>query len=115
MDIQTQQAGPVCSISLRGELDIYAAATVRQRLLPLLAEHPLIELQLAEVSEIDTAGVQILLAAKLMSQRAGHTLRLAGHSPAVVAALELCGLLPYFGDPVIEFPASRTAAPKETS
>lgn len=110
MDIQIQQAGPVCSISLRGELDIYAAAAVREQLLPLLSHNPVIELQLAEVAEIDTAGLQILLAAKQMTSRSGQTLRLAGHSPAVLAALELCGLLSYFGDPVVEFSAVRSQA-----
>lgn len=115
MDIQTQQAGPVCSIALRGELDIYAAAIVREQLIPLLTEHPMVELQLAEVNEIDTAGVQLLLAAKQMASKAGHTFKLAGHSRAVIDALELCGLLPYFGDPVVEFDQRSATAAQEAA
>ncbi|MDD4887441.1 MAG: STAS domain-containing protein [Thiomonas sp.] len=109
MDITHQQAGPVCSVALQGALDIYAAAQVRERLADLIAQHPLIELQLAEVDEIDASGVQILLAAKQQASNLEHNLRLSAHSPAVIDALELCGLLAYFGDPVVEFGRSTQA------
>ncbi|MDY0329695.1 MAG: STAS domain-containing protein [Thiomonas sp.] len=111
MDILEHASGPVCSVALQGALDIYAAAQVRARLGRLIAQHPLVELQLAAVDEIDTAGVQILLAAKQQASNLEHSLKLSAHSPAVIDALELCGLLAYFGDPVVEF--GRTATTKE--
>ena len=109
MDITQHQAGPVCSVALQGALDIYAAAQVRESLADLIAQHPLIELQLAGVDEIDASGVQILLAAKQQASNLEHSLKLSAHSPAVIDALELCGLLAYFGDPVVEFGRSATA------
>jgi anti-anti-sigma factor len=109
VDFIEHQAGPVCSVALQGALDIYAAAQVRERLADLIAQHPLIELQLAEVDEIDASGVQILLAAKQQASNLEHSLRLSAHSPAVIDALELCGLLAYFGDPVVEFGRSTQA------
>ena len=111
MELVEQQAGPVCSVTLQGALDIYAAAQVREHLATLIAQHPVVELQLSEVSEIDTSGVQILLAAKQQANTRDHSLKLTAHSPAVIEALELCGLLPYFGDPVVEF--GRAAKPQE--
>ncbi|OYV31285.1 MAG: anti-anti-sigma factor [Thiomonas sp. 20-64-9] len=111
MDIIPHQAGPACSVTLQGALDIYAAAEVRNRLAELIAQHPLVELQLAAVDEIDASGVQILLAAKQQASNLEHSLKLSGHSPAVIDALELCGLLAYFGDPVVEF--GHTTSPKE--
>ncbi len=113
MECLDHQSGPVCSIVLQGTLDIYAAAQVRDHLAQRIAEHPLVELQLAAVDEIDTAGVQILLAAKQQASALEHSLRLTAHSPAVIDALELCGLLPYFGDPVVEF--GQTSQAKETA
>ena len=112
MELVEQQAGPVCSVALQGELDIYAAAQVRERLAALVDEHPVVELLLADVSEIDTAGVQLLLAAKQQASSRDHRLKLTAHSAAVIEALELCNLLAYFGDPVVEFdrPASAQEA-----
>ena len=98
MDIIPHQAGPACSVTLQGALDIYAAAEVRIQLAELIAQHPLVELQ-------------ILLAAKQQASNLEHSLKLSGHSPAVIDALELCGLLAYFGDPVVEF--GHTTSPKE--
>ena len=103
MDILEHQAGPACSVVLQGALDIYAAADVRARLSELITQHPLVELQMAAVDEIDASGVQILLAAKQQASNLEHSLKLSGHSPAVIDALELCDLLAYFGDPVVEF------------
>ncbi len=103
MELVEQQAGPVCSVALQGDLDIYAAAEVRARLATLIDQHPVVELQLADVGEIDTAGVQILLAAKQQASSRDHSLRLTAHSATVIEALELCNLLAYFGDPVVEF------------
>lgn len=103
MDITQHQVGPVCSVVLKGALDIYAADQVRTRLTDLISQHPLIELQLAEVDEIDASGVQILLAARQQADKLGHIFKLSAHSPAVIDALDLCGLLAYFGDPVVEF------------
>ncbi|MGA8007785.1 MAG: STAS domain-containing protein [Thiomonas sp.] len=111
MDFIEHQAGPACSVALQGALDIYAAAQVREHLAELIAKHPLVELQLAEVDEIDAAGVQILLSAKQQASNLEHSLKLTAHSPAVIDALELCGLLAYFGDPVVEF--GHTAQAKE--
>jgi anti-anti-sigma factor len=96
---------------MRGALDIYAATAVRERLVSLLQQHPVLELQLSEVDEIDTAGLQVLLAAKQMASNLGHVLKLTSHSAAVLDTLQLCNLLPYFGDPVVEHGSAK--APKD--
>lgn len=108
MDVVEQQSGATCCVTLSGSLDIYCAAEMRERLAALLRQHPVLELNLAEVEEIDTSGVQLLLAAKQMASNLGHTLKLTAHSTPVLATLELCKLLPYFGDPVVEFGTPRT-------
>lgn len=79
------------SLRLTGELTIYTAADSRQSLLAQLAEHPAEEpctLDLSEVTELDTAGLQILLALR----RTAPTLTLNASSPAVDRCLRLCGL-----------------------
>jgi len=101
MNIEQEQQGTNLQIRLSGDLDIYAAASLRTHLLSVLPQHHEIELVLNEVAEVDGAGLQILLAAKAEAIRLGVILRLTGHSVAMVRVLQLCRLTAYFGDPVI--------------
>lgn len=101
MEIQQERQGANLQIRLSGDLDIYAAAPLRTHLLTVLQHHHEIELFLDEVAEVDGAGLQILLATKAEAMRLGVTLRLTGHSAAMVRVLQLCRLTAYFGDPVI--------------
>lgn len=89
-------------IALDGELTIYRAAELRQTLLGVLEGQPDgLDIDLAAVTEIDSAGVQLLMAAKRAAQAAGHPLSLSNHSEAVVDVLELLNLAAFFGDPLI--------------
>ncbi len=75
-----------------GELTIYAAAEFKANLENALAASENIEIDLAGVSEMDTAGLQLLLAARREAQRCGKSLRLKDCSEAVHDVFELCGM-----------------------
>lgn len=80
-------------IRLVGELTIYSAAACRQSLLDLLADLPAAaprRLDLSGISEIDTAGLQLLLALLRPSATTAPTTVIAS-SPAVDRCLRLCG------------------------
>lgn len=88
--------------SISGELTIYTAAQEKQRLLELLMSQAAeLELNLAEVSEIDTAGLQVLIMLKQEAKRQNKKLHYVMHSKAVLDVLELSNLSAYFGDPII--------------
>lgn len=74
------------------ELTIYSAAPVRAQLLDALSSTSALTLDLSQVCEIDSAGMQLLLAARRMASDTGATLVLASHTPAVLDALGLFGL-----------------------
>ena len=80
------------------ELTIYTAGEFKASLEGALAGCDSLEIDLAEVSEMDTAGLQLLLAAKRKAQSSGKALTLKGHGEAVLHALELCGVTRDFGD-----------------
>lgn len=101
MNANLNRDAKACSASLEGEMTIYTAAQLKPVLLALLDECHAAELDLSQVAEIDTAGMQLLLLAKREAARAGKELRLVGHSAAVVDALDLCNLTADFGDQVI--------------
>lgn len=83
-------------LDVEGELTVFTVHALRDRLLAAMNASTEIEVKLAEVSEVDGAGVQLLLAARHEAQQRGITLRIAGQPPAlsasVRAALDLIGL-----------------------
>lgn len=88
-------------LPLAGELTIYRAAELRGVLVAALEGQRSLEVDLAEVSEIDSAGVQLLMMAKQASRAQGTEMRLVRHSPAVIEVFELMDLAGLFGDPIL--------------
>ncbi|MES2151850.1 MAG: STAS domain-containing protein [Pseudomonadota bacterium] len=89
-------------LALDGELTIYRAAELKPLVLDALAANEALELSLAGVTELDTAGLQVLILAKQVAQATGRSLRLTEHSPAVLDVFELLDMGAYFGDAVLE-------------
>jgi anti-sigma B factor antagonist len=89
------------SLSIDGELSIYRAAELRDLLHAALAQPGDLELNLAAVTEMDSAGVQLLMAAKKSAAAGARALRLVNHSPAVLEVFELLDLAAHFGDPLL--------------
>lgn len=87
-------------VALGPELTIARAAEHRERLLLALADADGdLHLDLAEVSDCDSSGVQLLLATHLSLLGRGRALVLLGPSPAVQQALATFGLASHWADP----------------
>jgi anti-anti-sigma factor len=79
--------------AIEGEMTIYRAAELCAGLQAAMkAGDGDFALDLSGVTEMDTAGVQLLLAAGKSAEAARRALRLAGRSPAVDEVLGLLGL-----------------------
>ena len=89
------------SLSIDGELTIYTAAAEKQRLQAFLESGEELELNLANVSEMDTAGLQVLMLLKKEAGRRGKSLRYVMHSKAVLDILELSHTITAFGDQIV--------------
>lgn len=106
----TREGDPApCLLAGEGDMTIYTAGEWRERLEFALASGRDIELDLSGILEIDAAGLQLLIMAKKEAENRGKALRLTNHSPAVLEALDLCGLGSFFGDPLLI--SSREAQP----
>jgi anti-anti-sigma factor len=80
-------------VRISGEMTVHAAAALNQELLAVLGRHPrATQLDLSEVSEFDTAGLQLLLNARRFAAANGGALQLADLSQVVHATLTLCQL-----------------------
>ena len=101
MNTTLEQHGDLHRLCVEGELTIYAAAALKAALLDALAAASELEVDLIGVTEADTAGIQLLLAAKRAATEAGVALRLVNHSAEVLGLIELYDLAGRFGDPLI--------------
>jgi anti-sigma B factor antagonist len=80
------------SMRLEGDLTIYRAAELKQVLLEAVDKTGPLEVDLSGVTELDTAGVQLLLLAKGAATARNKQIRLVNHSPAAVEVFELLHL-----------------------
>lgn len=95
------EPGTCQPLRIDGELNIYRAAELKELLLTPLYQGISLEVDLSAVSEVDTAGVQLLMLAKRTAKGQGCELRLVAHSAAVVDVFELLDLAGVFGDPLV--------------
>ncbi|ACB36051.1 anti-sigma-factor antagonist [Leptothrix cholodnii SP-6] len=103
MDTDPKTGDAPRTLRIQGELSIFRATELKQA---LLAEPAATEIDLSGVTDIDTAGLQLLMLAKKHARRSGREVRLVGHSPAVIELFELLHIAGHFGDPmVIDAPA----------
>lgn len=96
-----QKAAKAKTIELKGAFTIYEATRYKRVLLEALEQAVDLEINLSKVSEIDTAGVQLLVLAKREAIKQKKALRLTAHSQATLDAIDMYALGGFFGDPVI--------------
>ncbi|HOL63864.1 MAG TPA: STAS domain-containing protein [Accumulibacter sp.] len=88
-------------LSIEEEMTIYQAPAQKERLLAALQNTDRLELDLSAVSNIDSAGLQLLILLKREVQQHGKQLAIVAHSAAVQQVLDFCNLAGTFGDPVV--------------
>lgn len=96
MATQVQMSDNGRQLAICGELTIYGVAEVKQQLWQALTSHDELDVDLAAVEEIDTAGLQLLLMSKRIP---GRQVRYLNHSPAVLQLIELSNVV--LGDPLV--------------
>lgn len=92
------------TLTIEGELTIFTAAEQKANLIGFLMTGDELEINLANVTEIDTAGLQLLILIKREAAQSGKALSFAMHSDAVLEILEMANLTGVFGDQVVLAP-----------
>jgi anti-anti-sigma factor len=80
------------TLRVTGALDVYEAETVRGALLEALAAGSAVALDLGQVEACDTAGAQVLWAARRSAAQAGKAIRFEGPSGSILACWAALGL-----------------------
>lgn len=87
-----------CRAHVRGEMTIYNASALKDKLVGILDDRRSLEIDLSEVTEIDSAGIQLLMLARKECERRGRVLSLRARSDAVTETFRLLGLAACFDD-----------------
>jgi anti-anti-sigma factor len=96
-------------LRIEGELTIFRAMELK----PVLLAEPVVDqIDLSGVTDLDTAGVQLLMLAKKTARAHNRDVQLVGHSPAVLDVFELLNVAAYFGDHLLLDSRSKTATPR---
>jgi anti-anti-sigma factor len=85
-------------LTLSGELTIYTATTLKDRLVRELGEPGLMEIDLGKVTELDSAGFQVLYGLRRACAHLGKDLKISSPSQAVREVFELYNAARHFGD-----------------
>jgi anti-anti-sigma factor len=91
----------IIHLSIEGEMTISQAAELKKMIVPALTSNQDIEIDLSRVTELDSAGLQVMVSSKLEAIVRGTQLSFVGHSPAVREVLDLCDVGGFFGDPMV--------------
>jgi anti-anti-sigma factor len=76
-----------------GDMTIYRATEVAQTLFDAVRAQPGdVSLDMSDVTEFDTAGLQLVLMARRMVEANGHHLEVAQPSECVLEVLKLCNV-----------------------
>jgi len=101
MEINAQNNNGRCAVVLGGELTIYVAAELKAGLVDAVGACAETEINLAAVSDIDTAGLQVLVLAKREAAAAGNDTALDGLVQVFIQMRELYNVAALFGDPLV--------------
>jgi anti-sigma B factor antagonist len=96
-----QQEHQLTKLSIENEMTIYTALEHKTTLTDHLKNNKDIQIDLSGVTEIDCAGLQLLLFLKRQAIEQQINLTLTQHSQAVVEVFELLDLGNHFGDPIV--------------
>jgi len=94
IDILNEQDS--CRIRIDNELTIYTANEVNTTIRDALAANSSVAIDLTGVTEIDTAGLQILLVARKEAILRDRKVRFIGHNHVVIDCLRLMNLANFF-------------------
>ena len=92
-------AATTAGLQIEGPLTFARASELQRAMLAVLQAQPSpVEFDLSDVTELDSAGVQLLLLAKSTAAAWDKELKLVGQSSAVRRTLELLRLDAHFGE-----------------
>lgn len=93
LDISTENTGPSCTISLKGEVDVYTSPRLKQELVDVSdAGCSNIVVDLEGLEFIDSSGLGVLVSGLRRVKERGGTLRLVCTKDSILKIFRITGL-----------------------
>lgn len=89
MSITVEKNNDSCKVKIQGEMNIFNSVELKQSLLNSLIDSSELTIDLSEVSEMDTAGFQLLVMLKLEADCLSKGFRIVSPSPSAQTVMEL--------------------------
>lgn len=89
MDIKIKNKKGKCKMQIEGEMTIMTAAELKKKIFDNVESCSDIEMDLSQVSEMDTSGLQLLLLVFREGSSLNKSVRLTSYSPSVAAVFDL--------------------------
>ncbi|MEM7179934.1 MAG: STAS domain-containing protein [Spirochaetota bacterium] len=106
--IRTKEKSGILYIYLEGELIINHIISVYEQIYPRILESDKVVIDLAQVTDFDTSGLQLLLCCKKEIKARKGRLLLRKHSYPVLQVIDLFGMLGVLEDKITLSPAERS-------
>ena len=100
IEVKPQKKG-ISHLVIQDEMTIYTVKEQKSLIYEHLKSAKELQIDLGGVTEIDCAGVQLLMFLKQEALGRDIKLSLVQHSQTVVEVLELLNLSKHFGDPIV--------------
>ncbi len=84
-------------VAIEGEMNIYRAAELKKTLIDGLEASPAIDVDLSEVEEMDTSGIQLLVLARMEAARLKKQMKITAASSAACTLIELYNMGEFLG------------------
>lgn len=107
MELEYQKKGNELFILLKGELKINSIEKAKELLNQIPNDFFIYNLDFQNVEDIDTSGLQLLIAWKKKLESENKSLHLINHSNKLISLLDFFGLVSFFGGK-IRIPKSKT-------
>lgn len=89
---ETAPSSPTFRLNIEGEMTIYRAASLKTEILSALNDHPCVEADLSAVTDIDSAGLQLLHLAQREADKLGHIFHVTTSSHSVISLINAFNL-----------------------
>ncbi len=86
----------VFRFSIEGKVTQSMVDELKEAILPVISRSQEIQIDLSTISEIDFAGLSLMVDAKLTAIERGKSMHFTGHSEPVIEILEISGLKGFF-------------------
>ncbi len=94
MTLDRKEKDGCALLSIEGPMTVNDAAALRDEMLACFNDYKGLILDLNEVSECDTAGIQLLCAARLTAESTGKSFKVSQASMSSMSTLERAGFDP---------------------